>query len=339
MMETPMKKYSRVYGPLLVIALFVASVVAAIWMNRYKFPWFNPAGIVAGQERTIFFFVLGLSAVVVIPVFTMLILFAVKYRESNENANYQPEWNHNKWLETAWWVIPIVIVGVVGTVSWKSTHALDPYKKIASSSKTLNVQVVTMEWKWLFIYPDLHIATINQLKAPINTPIHLTLSADSPMSAFWVPSLGSQIYTMNGMSTQLNLEANKMGTFKGYNTNINGKGYAKMDFQVPIVSKSNFDSWGKGAQKSPNVMNEMTYNKLSKPVVFDGTKVYHLQDSTLYDTILMKYMAPMAGTKMNDAPVKSGHDSKTYNNGSTDTTTMNSHSTNSADMSNMKGMK
>ena len=304
-----MKKSSRVYGPLLGMVLFIAAVVFVIWLNRHAFPWFNPAGVVAASERTVFFIVLGLSAVVVIPVFTMLILFAVRYREGNEKANYNPEWSKNTKLEAIWWGIPILIILIVGTISWVSTHALDPYKNIASNTKPLRVQVVTLEWKWLFIYPDQGVATINKLEIPVNTPVQLSLSADAPMSSFWVPSLGSQIYTMNGMNTQLHLMATKTGTFTGYNTNINGDGYAKMDFTVPVVSKTDFKKWTRQSRQSPDMLDETEYQKIMKPSVMKASKTYMLMDKDLYDTIMMKYMSPTTnGSKTNKSDDMKGMD-------------------------------
>lgn len=288
-----MKRNSRVWGPLLGIVLFVIAVIVVIYLNRYAFPWFNPAGTVAAEERDIFFTVLGLSAIVVIPVFTLLIVFALKYRDGNTKAKYMPEWSKNTALELTWWGIPILIILIVGTISWISTHALDPYKGIASTTKPINIQVVTLEWKWLFLYPDQGVATVNKLVLPNNTPVNLSLSADAPMSAFWIPKLGSQIYTMSGMSTQMHLMATKEGTYTGYNTNINGKGYAKMDFSVPVVSKSDFKNWSEKALKSPNMMDEATYTSLAKPSVVAEPKTYMLMDKELYDTILMKYMSSM----------------------------------------------
>lgn len=291
-----MKRNSRVWGPLLGILLFVAAVAGVIALNWQSFPWFNPAGTIAAQERTIFFAVLGLSAIVVIPVFTLLIVIALRYREGNTKAKYMPEWSKNKVLELTWWGIPILIILIVGTISWISTHALDPYKGIASNVKPLNIQVVTLEWKWLFLYPDQGVATVNKLVLPNDTPVSFSLSADAPMSAFWIPSLGSQIYTMSGMNTQMHLMATKEGTYVGYNTNINGKGYAKMNFSVPVVSKSHFKSWVNKASHSSSMMDETAYRKLMKPSIPTHASEYMLMDPTLYDTIVMKYMAPMDGT-------------------------------------------
>jgi cytochrome o ubiquinol oxidase subunit 2 len=149
--------------------------------------------------------------------------------------------------------------------------------------------VVALEWKWLFIYPDLGVAAVNELPVPVNTPVHFTITADAPMSAFWVPALGTQIYAMNGMSSQLNLIADHTGTFTGYNTNINGEGYAKMKFKVYAKSDKDFTSWIASARKSPNMMDEQALQKISQPGTMNET-AYMLMDNNLYDKVVMKYM-------------------------------------------------
>ena len=277
----------------LLLALLVAVVITIVVVaGGGHFPWFDPAGVVAARERQVFLLAIGLSVIVVVPVFTLLAMFAWKFREGNKKADYQPEWSENNKLEAVWWGIPIAIIAVLATVVWFTTHELDPYRKISSDTPTLKVQVVALEWKWLFIYPDYGVATVNELRLPVDTPVHFTLAADAPMSAFWVPSLGSQIYAMNGMSSQLNLLATKTGTYKGYNTNINGEGYAKMTFDVPVVGKQDFAAWTKKAYASPDMLDEKSYNELAKPSLVPQSKTYMLMTPDLYDTIVMKYMAP-----------------------------------------------
>lgn len=264
------------------------------------FPWLDPAGSIAESERNIFIFTISLAAIVVIPVYIMLFVFALRYREGSKKAKYKPEWHHNTWLEVAWWGIPILIIAILAVTVWITTHRLDPYNAIESDAETVEVQVVALEWKWLFIYPDYGIATVNELKLPANTPIHLTLAADAPMSAFWVPSLGSQIYSMNGMSSQLNLIAKRLGNYKGYNTNINGEGYSKMDFDVPVVRSDEFVSWASRVAKSKVGLGEAEYERLAKPSVENKPLEYRLLDSELYDMIIMKYMSPMDMGKEGD---------------------------------------
>jgi cytochrome o ubiquinol oxidase subunit 2 len=187
-----------------------------------------------------------------------------------------------------------VLIAVLAVTAFVTSHSLDPYKRIESSTKqSLEVQVVALQWKWLFIYPQLGVATVNKLPIPVNAPIHFTLSADAPMSAFWVPALGSQIYTMNGMSSQLHLIADRTGRFEGYTTNINGKGYADMKFTVYSQTEKDFEAWVKTAQGSPATMDVMMYEKLAKPGLSDQA-TYVMGDAGLYDAIVNKYMHGMS---------------------------------------------
>ena len=178
-----------------------------------------------------------------------------------------------------------------------------------------------MQWKWLFIYPEQDIATVNTLPIPINTPVHFTLTADAPMSAFWVPKLGSQIYAMNSMSSQLNLMATNPGEYKGYNTNINGEGYADMTFAVRATSKLEFDAWVKKASSSPRMMDEAEYKKLALPSKIKSPQEYMLMDKNLYTTIMTKYTGHSHGADQrksepveltpNDDKAKSDHHNHT----------------------------
>jgi len=275
----------------LVACTIVALVILGYLLTRgAHFDVLQPAGQVAKSQKSLLIFAFGIMMLVVIPVFIMLILFAWKYRAGNDKkVDYRPEWSEHKLLEAVWWGIPILIILVLGITAWVTAHTLDPYRKIDSKAAPVNVQVVALEWKWLFIYPDLGVASVNELPVPVNTPIHFTISADAPMSAFWVPALGSQIYAMNGMSSQLNLIADRTGTFPGYNTNINGEGYAKMKFNVYAKSDKDFSSWIASARKSPNMMDEQMLQKISKPGTMSET-AYMLMDNGLYDKVVMKYM-------------------------------------------------
>lgn len=276
---------------MLVACTIIALVALGYILTRgAHFDVLQPAGQVAKSQKSLLIFAFSIMMLVVIPVFMMLVLFAWKYRAGNaKKVDYRPEWSEHKLLEAVWWGIPILIILVLGATAWITAHTLDPYRKLDSNAAPVNVQVVALEWKWLFIYPDLGVASVNELPVPVNTPIHFTISADAPMSAFWVPALGTQIYAMNGMSSQLNLIADHTGTFPGYNTNINGEGYAKMKFNVYAKSDKDFTSWIASARKSPNMMDEQALQKISQPGTM-GETTYMLMDNSLYDKVLMKYM-------------------------------------------------
>ncbi len=284
-----MKVMKRGVGAIIGVLIAVFLTVGAWLMVRNAhFDVLSPSGEIADQQRNLLIFTLCLSALVVIPVYTMLGMFAWRYSEKNPRSKrtYRPDWHKNNVLEAFWWGIPIAMIGVLSVVTWQTSHALDPYKRLASDQKTINVQVVALQWKWLFIYPDYGIATLNQLPVAEKAPIHFNLTANAPMSAFWVPALGSQIYAMNGMDSQLNLKANQTGEFGGYSTNINGKGYADMKFTVRSMTKDDFEAWIKIAQKSTTSLDMAEYHKLSEPSTEKTDRVYKLTDKKLYHQIL-----------------------------------------------------
>lgn len=271
----------------------------------------NPKGVIAQQEKDLLMFTLGLSAVVVIPVFALIGFIAWRYREDNDKAAYTPDEEGNKYLEAVWWGIPIIIIGILSVVTWVSTHQLDPHKPLDSNVKPLKVQVVALQWKWLFIYPEQQVATVNELVIPAGTPVNFELSADAPMSAFWIPNLGSQVYAMNGMSSKLSLMADEPGRYFGTNTNINGEGYSGMNFEAwAMGSRRDFDLWAKALVALPNhaTMDWDEYEKLAEPSKDNKVMYYHLHDVSLYNKVINKYMY-----HANDGELKS--DSSGHNGG------------------------
>lgn len=283
------------------IALLVIIFVLGGWLllDGKNVAIFNPQGVVAAQQKDLILFTLALSLIVIVPVFLMLGIFAWRYRETNDNnSKYTPEVEGNVVMEAVWWGIPIAIIGVLSIVTWISTHQLDPYKPLDSDVKPLKVQVVALQWKWLFIYPEQYVATINELVIPAGTPVNFEVSADAPMSAFWIPSLGTQIYAMNGMSTKLSLMADNPGKYYGTNTNINGEGYADMNFEVvALESRRNFDLWAKALVALPShaTMDWAEYENIAKPSKDNQVVYYHLHDEELYNKVINKYMSHNQG--------------------------------------------
>ena len=289
-----MKKYRAVLGVAFVVAAL--ALLGSILLRDVHFDILQPAGNIAKQQRDLIVFTLGLMGIIVIPIFIMLGWFGWKYRAGNDKRSkhdYKPEWHENTTLELLWWGIPIAVISILAVIAWNTSHSLDPYKQIESDKAAIKVQVVALQWKWLFIYPQLGVATVNKLPIPEKTPIHFTISADAPMSAFWVPTLGSQIYAMNGMSTQLNLIADRTGEFTGVSSNINGKGYADMKFTVYSKTEKDFNEWVKSAQNSANMLDRTMYERLAQPGVTNEA-TYMLTDASLYDTIVNKYMHGMS---------------------------------------------
>ncbi len=283
----------------LAIVLVVVAATVSLWfyLQNKTIPVLEPQGAVGLQERNLIIFTSLLSVIVVVPVFIMLGSFAWRYREGNNKARYTPDEDGNKWLETLWWGIPIVIIGILGTVTVISTHQLDPYKPLNSKVKPLNVQVVALQWKWLFIYPSQHVASLNELKIPTGTPVNFYITADAPMSAFWIPSLGTQVYAMTGMTSQVSLEADKAGTYRGTNSNINGKGYAGMHFNVDAISAKDFNLWTTTVanERLKNTLDWSAYGALAKPTENNPTTYYQLTDDYLYDKVVNKYMTSGEG--------------------------------------------
>lgn len=250
----------------------------------------QPKGTVAKEQFDLLVFASVLSIIVVIPVFTMLIVFSWKYRASNTKATYTPNWDSNKKAEAVWWGVPIILIIILSIVTWNSTHALDPYKPLESSTPPVNVQVVSLQWKWLFIYPDYGIASVNSLQIPEKTPINFTITSDAPMNSFWIPDLGGQIYAMAGMQTKLHLMADGIDTYRGLSNNISGEGFSDMVFTVNSTSKTDFTTWVENTKSGTNILSNERYQLLAQPSVEESISVFSDVQPGLYTTILDKYM-------------------------------------------------
>ncbi len=288
----------------LAVALLIAFAILGLfaWLLQGKqIDVLSPAGVVADEQQKILLFALILSTFVVVPVFGILTFVSLKYRASKRPVDYSPEWGESKRLELIWWGVPIAIIAVLGTVIYNTSHSLDPYKKIAGDN-AIEVQVVGLQWKWLFIYPDYGVASLNRMPIPVDKPIRLVLTTEAPMSALWYPALGSQIYAMNGMESQLNVKATKLGQYKGYNTNINGEGYAKMTATADVMSMDDFLKWTNNTKSENNLLNMPVYEEIAEPEIVQDFKSYRLDDTSLYNTVLMRNMTHGAGASMHHGP-------------------------------------
>ncbi len=287
-MRLAMKWIRRVF--LLLIATNVVVIIIRFFQT-HSLAILNPQGEIASKERDLIVFAALLSLVIVIPVFAMTIRIVWKYRVGgSKKAKYTPEWDHHLGLESAWWAIPSVLILILSIVTWKSTYALDPYKKLDSPVAPIHIQVVALEWKWLFIYPEQNIASVNFMQFPEDTPINLEITADAPMNSFWIPKLGGQIYAMSGMSTKLHLLADQPGDFEGYSANISGEGFADMKFTARASSSRDFGKWVDTVLTSKDPLTIDTYNKLLVPSTEPAPIFYRKSQDHLYDTIVMKYM-------------------------------------------------
>lgn len=251
-----------------------------------KFPVLHPVGPVGEQELFLIKFSTLLAAIVVIPVIALLIFIVYRYRDKPDNqAPYQPEWSESKTLEFVWWAIPILIIGILGAVTAKQTFALTHPPK--NSGEPLTIQVTSLDWKWVFMYPDQHIATVNYAEIPAGRPIQFVLTADAPMNSFWVPALGGQEYAMPGMAMRLWLQADKTGTYKGKGANFTGKGFAHMTFDVKSVNESDFNKWVADVKKSAPALTKAGYKELRKPSVM-GKKSFSSYPKDLFMDTVMK---------------------------------------------------
>ena len=260
----------------------------------------DPKGQVAADEKSLIITATLLMLLVVIPVIFMTLYFAWKYRESNTEATYTPNWSYSHRIEAVVWAVPIAIILVLGTITWKTTHALDPYRPLDSKVKPITIEVVSLDWKWLFIYPDQHIATINEIQFPAGTPVNFRITSDTVMNVFFIPQLGSQIYAMAGMQTQVNLIADTAGTYDGLSTNFSGAGFPDMKFTATASSQADFDAWVAKVKASPNKLGLDNYGELSKPSTKDPVKYFSTVEPVLYAAVLDKYMDKSSGLKLAD---------------------------------------
>lgn len=234
-----------------------------------------------------------LMLIVVIPVFVLTGFIVWKYRVGNsKKVKYNPTWDSNKALEATWWLIPATLIAVLGFITWCSSHQLDPYKPLASKTPALNVQVVALDWKWLFIYPAQHIASVNLVQFPVNRPVHFYITADAPMNSFWIPQLSGQMYAMPGMQTQLNLSASSLGSFHGGSANISGQGFARMEFWAKASSTRDFNAWVAAAQHSSASLTAASYQKLAEPSQSNAVAYYKAPQTDLFNSVIASYMMP-----------------------------------------------
>jgi cytochrome o ubiquinol oxidase subunit 2 len=251
---------------------------------------FNPKGDIGEQEKTLIIVATGLMLLVVIPVIGLTLYFAWRYRASNTNATYAPKWAHSTAIEIVVWTIPCVIVIILGVLILRTTHSLDPYQPIESKQAPVRVEVVALNWKWLFIYPDYGVASVNQLRIPVDTPVEFKLTAESIMNSFFIPQLGSQVYAMPGMQTQLHLIANAPGTYRGMSAAFSGSGFSDMHFKAVASSREEFDRWIADARKSPKRLDKPAFGVLQQDSNGYPVTVYNGYEPGLFNGVVNKYM-------------------------------------------------
>jgi cytochrome o ubiquinol oxidase subunit 2 len=278
----------------------VLTFVVAALLSGCDMSVLDPKGQIAADEKSLIITATLLMLVVVVPVIFLTLYFAWKYRETNTEATYTPNWSYSHRIEAVVWAVPCAIILVLGTITWKTTHSLDPYKPLESTVKPITIDVVSLDWKWLFIYPDQHIATVNEVAFPANTPVNFRITSDTVMNVFFIPQLGSQIYAMAGMQTQVNLIADTEGVYDGLSTNFSGAGFPDMKFKAHATSQADFDAWVAKVKASPKHLGLDNYNDLAKPSEKDPVQYFSDVQPVLYAAVLDKYMDKSSGLKLAD---------------------------------------
>ncbi len=255
----------------------------------------NPSGDVADQQGHLIVVSTVLMLLIVLPVIFLTVLFAWRYRQSNTEATYTPDWDHSTGLELIIWAAPLLIIIALGAVTWISTHTLDPYRPlrrldanraVAPGTKPLVVQVVALDWKWLFIYPELGIATVNEMAAPVDVPVTFKITASSVMNSFFIPALAGQIYAMPGMATTLHAVINKPGDFEGFSSNYSGAGFSSMRFRFKGVSPADFERWVQQVRASTGELDRTAYLKLEEPSSREPVRRYRAVAKDLFGAIV-----------------------------------------------------
>jgi cytochrome o ubiquinol oxidase subunit 2 len=255
----------------------------------------EPQGPIGIAEKTILIDSLGIMLAIVIPTMAAILAFAWWFRASNTRAIYLPDFEYSGRIELIVWTIPLLTIILLGGVAWISSHDLDPATPLASKTPPLEVQVVSLDWKWLFIYPDQSVASVNQLVVPAGVPLHFSLTSASVMNAFFIPQLGSMIYTMNGMKTQLNLQADVPGTFLGQSSHYSGDGFSGMHFEVRALPPGQFEAWIADTRKAGPTLDSASYIELAKQSMNTRPATFSAADPTLFQQIVTQQLPPGPG--------------------------------------------
>jgi cytochrome o ubiquinol oxidase subunit II len=281
----PLKSLGRMLRPglLLVMTAILAGCNSAI---------LSPKGQIGQDEKTLLITATVLMLLVVIPVIVLTLAFAWKYRASNTKARYEPTWSHSTAIEVVVWSIPCMIVLVLAVLTWRSSHALDPYKPLEHEKPGIEIEAVSLDWKWLFIYPEEKVAVVNELKFPVDTPLNFKLTSDTVMNAFFIPHLGSMIYSMAAMETKLHLIANEEGAFPGRSSNYSGNGFSKMHFTAHSVSDAEYQQWLGEVRADGKRMDKAAFAELGAERNHDWYPVtyYGQVEDGLFDWVVEKHM-------------------------------------------------
>lgn len=272
----------------------LASLPFALVLGGCNFVVLHPAGDVAWQQRDLIIISTVLMLLIIVPVMALTVFFAWKYRAENNAPDYDPDWNHSTYLELVIWAAPLLIIICLGAVTWMWTHLLDPYRPldriargqpVAESVKPLEVEVAALDWKWLFIYPEQGIATVNEMAAPVDRPIRFRITSSSVMNSFYIPALAGQVYAMPGMETKLHGVINRSGSYAGFSANYSGDGFSGMRFTFHGLDQSGFDQWVAGAKAEGKTLDRAGYLALAKPSENEAVRRYAAVEPELFRLI------------------------------------------------------
>jgi cytochrome o ubiquinol oxidase subunit 2 len=255
----------------------------------------DPQGPIGAADTAILIDSVAIMLAIVLPTIVAIFAFAFWFRASNRKARYLPNWAYSGRIELVVWSIPTLTIILLGGVAWIGAHQLDPAKPVEGSAQPLRIQAVSLDWKWLFLYPDREVATINTVTGPAGVPLRFELTSSSVMNVFFIPQFGSMIYTMNGMATQLNLRADRPGTFGGLSAHFSGDGFSDMHFDVHVVPPEQFSKWAQDAARADKSLDEASYSEIAKPSMKSEPAIYRLADPQLFHSIVTQKLPPSPG--------------------------------------------
>lgn len=285
------------------LAVIITTVIAVIFFTflfSNHMVLFNSKGTIGAAQHSLIIISVLLMAIIIVPVIFMSVYFPYKYRHSNKEADYAPKWEHSTKIELIVWLVPCLIILALGWITFKTSYSLDPRKEIISEKDPITIQVVAMNWKWLFIYPEHGIATVNEITFPTDTPVRFLVTSDTTMNSFFIPQLGSQVYAMAGMENRLNLMATENGTYRGISANYSGLGFTNMRFEAHATSEADFNEWVNIVKSSPDYLDSNEYQLLitneREQITAPHPITYYSQvDPLKFKDIIQKYSGVQDG--------------------------------------------
>ena len=281
-----MRGTSCVHHPLHAARRFSPFIVAALILSGCNRGILDPVGPVAAAEKTILINSTAIMLAIIIPTMIATLAFAWWFRRGNSKATYLPDWEYSGAVEMVVWGIPILTIMLLGGIAWIGSHDLEPSRPLKSNVPPLKVEVVSLDWKWLFIYPDQGIATVNQLVVPAGTPVSYRLTSGTVWNVFWVPQMGTMIYTMPRMTTRLNLQADRPGVYEGLSAHFSGDGFPGMQFKTQVLPPDQFAMWAQGSRGQGPMLDGHGYAELSKPSSYVKPMTYGAVAPGLFDSVV-----------------------------------------------------